>query len=93
MDAAIASLTKMVPDIDGFIGPLVKGTPLLKGGAPDYYLSVLIAVMFPLMRFVLDKTVYNVSRIPFRLRYFQLLNTTGLLQFRKQYLPDYLTST
>lgn len=79
MDAAIASLAKMVPDIDGFIAPLVKGTPLLKGGAPDYYLSVLIAAMFPLMRFILDKTVYNVSGIPSRLHYFELLNTTDLV--------------
>lgn len=62
MNAAIESLGKMVPDIDAFIGPLVKGTPLLKGGAPDYYLSVLIAIAFPVMRFVLDRTVYNVSR-------------------------------
>jgi len=66
MDAAIATLAKnLVPDIDGFIAPIVKGTTFLKGEAPDYYLSVLIAVMFPLMRFILDKTVYNVSIIPY----------------------------
>jgi hypothetical protein len=67
MNAAIESLGKMVPNIDDFIAPLVKGTPLLKGGAPDYYLSVLIAIAFPLMRWILDGTVYNVSRISLKL--------------------------
>jgi hypothetical protein len=69
MQAAIGSLAKMVPDIDAMIGPLVKGTSLLKGGASDYYLSVLIAIMFPVMRFILDGTVYNVSK-----HYFQISN-------------------
>jgi hypothetical protein len=61
MNAIIGNVAKMVPDIDAIIGPLVKGTPLLKGGAPDYYLSVVIAIMFPVMRYILDRTVYNVS--------------------------------
>ena len=60
MTSLIAPLARILPDIDGALAPLVRGTTLLRGGAPDYYLSALIAISFPLMRFVLDRTVYDV---------------------------------
>ena len=39
----------------------VKGTPLLQGGPADYWLALAIAVAFPLVRLLLDATVYDVS--------------------------------
>jgi hypothetical protein len=61
MDAAVSRLQKWMPDIDGFLGALVKGTNLLQGGATDYWLMVLIALAFPVGRLIMDRTVFDVS--------------------------------
>ncbi len=61
MDAAARSLASIIPDIDAILTHIFKGTSLLQGHSTDYLLSLAIAVAFPFVRLVLDKSVYDVS--------------------------------
>ena len=58
--ALVGRLGPLMPNIDAFLGRFVKGTNFLGGGAEDYVLSAGIALAFPLMRLILDRTVYDV---------------------------------
>jgi hypothetical protein len=61
MEVAQSYLHGWMPDIDSALASAVKGTPLLQGGRADYWLALAIAVAFPLVRLLLDATVYDVS--------------------------------
>ena len=67
MEAVVAHLAKFMPNIDKFLAYFVDGTSLLQGGAIDYYLAALIALCFPLVRFILDRTIFDVRFFNFDL--------------------------
>lgn len=51
-----------IPDIDSSLEKLIGGTGLLQGGWSDYAFSMLIALLFPIVRYILDKTAFDVSK-------------------------------
>lgn len=62
--AALLELVRYsVPDIDGFLGRLFADTSFLYGHLPDYVLALFIAAAFPVMRFLLDRTLYEVRLV------------------------------
>jgi len=56
----VPSLKGAMPDIDDLLAAAVNGTDLLKGNNIDYLLALLIAVAFPIVRWILDRTLYDV---------------------------------
>ena len=82
MHAAVAQFQNWMPDIEGLLGSLVKGTNLLQGGAADYWLMVLIAVAFPVGRLIMDRTVYDVSLEPLVLRRLRAAPNQPLTSYR-----------
>jgi hypothetical protein len=63
--AGLAALLELVrysmPDIDSLLARLFAGTSFLYGHFSDYVLALIIAAAFPLMRLLLDKTIYEVT--------------------------------
>jgi hypothetical protein len=63
--AGLAALLELVrysmPDIDSLLARLFAGTSFLYGHFSDYVLACIIAAAFPLMRLLLDKTIYEVT--------------------------------
>lgn len=50
-------------DFDGWLESMVRGTGLLQGGVADYLLSLMIAFAFPVIRYLLDRSVYDVRTV------------------------------
>lgn len=52
-----------LPDIDGYLAKAVNGTAFFKGNVEDDYLLALVfAISFPLLRWILDGTIFDVCR-------------------------------
>ena len=49
------------PDVEGVLARAFGGTGLLRGGASDYVLALVVALTVPLMRWIMDRRVYGVS--------------------------------
>lgn len=56
-----AALIPILPDMEAPLAKVAASTGFLQGGISDYGFAMIIALLFPLFRYILDKTVYDVS--------------------------------
>jgi hypothetical protein len=61
MASAWAAMLGYVPKVDGLIARTVEGTGVLDGGSLDFMLAAMIGLAFPMLRYILDRTVYDVG--------------------------------